>query len=43
MVVVVAAADAERAMQALAAAGERVYRIGVVVPRAAGAPATIVV
>ena len=43
MVVVVAAADAERAMQELAATGESAYRIGVVVPRASGAPATIVV
>ena len=43
MVVVVAADDAERAQRLLAAAGERVYRIGVVVPRATGAPATVVV
>ena len=43
MIVVVAAADADAAMQALAAAGERVYRIGAVVPRSPGAPATVVV
>ena len=43
MVVVVAAADAERAMQLLAGAGESVFRIGAVVPRAPGAPATVVV
>ena len=42
MIVVVAAADAERAMQTLAAEGERVYRIGAVVARAPGAPATVV-
>ena len=43
MVVVVAAADAERAAALLAAAGETVYRIGTIVPRAAGAPGTVVV
>jgi phosphoribosylformylglycinamidine cyclo-ligase len=43
MIVVVAAADADRAMQALAAAGERVYCVGVVTPRTPGAPATVVV
>ncbi len=43
MVVVVAAEDAERAQRLLAAAGESVYRIGVVVPRAKGVPATTVV
>ncbi len=43
MVIVVAAAHAERAQQTLAAAGETVFRIGTVVPRAAGAPATVVV
>ena len=43
MVVVVAAADAERAAALLAAAGETVYRIGTVVPRAPGAPGTVVV
>jgi phosphoribosylformylglycinamidine cyclo-ligase len=43
MIVVVAADDAERAMQTLAAAGESVYRIGTVVPRAPEAPATVVV
>jgi len=43
MVVVVAAKEAERAQQALADAGETVFRIGEVAPRAAGAPATTVV
>ena len=43
MIVIVAAADADRAMQALVAAGEGVYRIGAVVPRSPGAPATVVV
>ena len=43
MIVVVGAGDADRAMQALGAQGESVYRIGAVVPRAAGAPATVVV
>jgi phosphoribosylformylglycinamidine cyclo-ligase len=43
MIVVVAAADAERAMQALAAEGESVYHVGTVVSRAPGAPATVVV
>ena len=43
MVVVVAAAEAERAAALLAAAGETVHRIGAVVPRAAGAPGTVVV
>jgi phosphoribosylaminoimidazole (AIR) synthetase len=43
MIVVVAAADADRAMQALAAEGESVYRVGAVVVRAPGAPATVVV
>jgi len=42
MVVVVAADDADRAQRLLAAAGESVYRIGAVVPRANGAPATTV-
>ncbi len=42
MVVVVAAGDADRAERLLAASGESVYRIGTVVPRAAGAPATAV-
>jgi len=43
MVVVVAAGEAEHAQQVLAEAGETVFRIGAVVPRAAGAPATAVV
>jgi phosphoribosylformylglycinamidine cyclo-ligase len=43
MIVIVAADDADRAQRMLAAAGEAVHRIGVVVPRAAGVPATIVV
>jgi phosphoribosylformylglycinamidine cyclo-ligase len=43
MVVVVAAADAERAMQLLAGEGQSVFRIGAVVPRAPGARATVVV
>ncbi len=42
MVIVVAAADAERAAASLAAAGESVFPVGTVVPRAAGAPATVV-
>jgi len=42
MVVIVGAADAERAQQLLAAAGEAVYRIGAIVPRPDGAAATIV-
>ena len=43
MIVVVAAADAERASAALTAEGETVFHIGTVVPRAAGAAATVVV
>ena len=43
MVIVVARREAEQAQQALADAGETVFRIGEVVPRAAGAPATAVV
>ena len=43
MVVVVAAADADRAQALLTEAGETVFRIGTVVPRAAGAPGTVVV
>ena len=43
MVVVVDAADAERAMKLLAAEGQIVFRIGAVVPRAPGTAATIVV
>ena len=42
MILVVAPADAQRAQALLAAAGETVHRIGVVVPRAAGAPGTVV-
>ena len=43
MVVVVGPEHADAAQRLLAAAGETVYRIGEVVPRAAGAPATVVV
>jgi len=43
MVVVVAATEAGRAAELLGEAGETVYRIGSVVPRAAGAPGTVVV
>ena len=43
MVVVVAPGDADRAQRMLAAAGETVFRIGTVVPRASGAPPTVVV
>jgi phosphoribosylformylglycinamidine cyclo-ligase len=43
MVVIVAAADADRARQMLAAAGEAVFRIGTVVSRPDGEAATIVV
>ena len=42
MVVVVAADDAERAEQSLRQAGETVYRIGTVVPRAPGTAGTVV-
>ena len=42
MIVVVGAADADQAMATLAAEGERVFRIGTVVARAPGAPATVV-
>jgi phosphoribosylformylglycinamidine cyclo-ligase len=42
MIVVVAAADGERAAAMLAAAGETVYRIGAVEAHAGGAPATFV-
>ena len=42
MIVVVAPGDAERAQAHLAAAGETVYRIGAVVPRATGMPATVI-
>jgi len=42
MILVVAPADAQRAMAQLAAAGETVHRIGTVVPRATGMPATVV-
>ena len=43
MVLVVAPGDASAAMAQLAAAGERVWRIGEIVERPAGAPATVVV
>ncbi len=43
LVVVVAAAEADRAQALLTQAGETVFRIGAVVPRAAGAPGTVVV
>ncbi len=42
MAVVVAEADAERAMQSLTAMGETVYRIGEIQPRTAGQAQTIV-
>ncbi len=42
MVVVVGPDHADEAQRLLAAAGETVYRIGEVVPRAPGAPATVV-
>jgi phosphoribosylformylglycinamidine cyclo-ligase len=42
MVVVVDAADAERAMAQLTAAGESVYRVGVIRERKAGEAATVV-
>jgi phosphoribosylformylglycinamidine cyclo-ligase len=43
MILAVAPEDAERATAQLATAGETVYRIGTVVPRAAEAPGTTVV
>jgi phosphoribosylformylglycinamidine cyclo-ligase len=43
MIIVVAAADADRAMQILSSEGETVFQIGAVVPRTPGAPATAVV
>jgi phosphoribosylformylglycinamidine cyclo-ligase len=43
MVIVVAQADADRARDLLAAAGESVHSIGSVVARAAGAPGTVIV
>jgi phosphoribosylformylglycinamidine cyclo-ligase len=43
MILVVAPADAARAEAALAAAGETAYRIGAVIDRKDGAPATVVV
>ena len=43
MIVVVAAADADRAAALLADAGETVFRVGAVVRRAPGAPATVIV
>ena len=42
LVVVVAAADADRAQQLLQDEGETVHRIGSVLPRAPGAPGTVV-
>jgi phosphoribosylformylglycinamidine cyclo-ligase len=42
MILVVAPQDADRAAEILAAAGETVHRIGAVVPRKDGAPATVV-
>jgi phosphoribosylformylglycinamidine cyclo-ligase len=42
MILVVAPGDAERAQAHLAGAGETVHRIGAVVPRATGMPATVV-
>jgi phosphoribosylformylglycinamidine cyclo-ligase len=42
MVVIVAEADAAPATEALAAAGERVFRIGSIGVRASGAPATVI-
>jgi phosphoribosylformylglycinamidine cyclo-ligase len=43
MVLVVDAASAERAIATLSATGETAYRIGTVVPRAAGEPGTTIV
>ena len=43
MILVVAAADAERASQRLAELGETVFNVGLVVSRAPGSPATVVV
>jgi phosphoribosylformylglycinamidine cyclo-ligase len=42
MVVIVAERDAERAAERLRAAGETVFRIGVIEPRLPGTPATVV-
>jgi len=42
MVVIVAAADADRAIAELTAAGERAYRIGTIIARAAGEAPTVV-
>jgi phosphoribosylformylglycinamidine cyclo-ligase len=42
MVLVVAARDAARAIERLAAAGETVRRIGVIEARPQGSPATVV-
>ena len=42
MILVVAPADAQRTAAQLASAGETVHRIGTVVPRATGMPATVV-
>ena len=43
MVVIVSAADAQRAMEHLSAAGETVYRIGTIAKREAGQAQTVVV
>jgi phosphoribosylformylglycinamidine cyclo-ligase len=43
LIVVVAATDADRAAALLAGAGEAVFRIGTVVARAPGSPATVIV
>ena len=43
MALLVSSGDASAAMAQLAAAGERVWRIGEIVERPAGAPATVVV
>src|SRR5690606_34267150 len=43
MVAVVSAAEAESLQQQLEAAGETVYRLGEIVPQAAGEPQTVVV
>jgi len=43
MVVIVAAADADKAMEQLATAGETVYRIGKIAARSEGQPQTVVV
>ena len=43
MVVIVDAADAERAMQAFKAEGEKVFRLGEIVERPQDAPGCIVI